>query len=168
MIEKEHPGNSLIKAFPQNLLVIMGYITLDIKDTVGTTRSVNPGLTGILRCENVVADSSVAGIVVGTDATPVSVNDYQLITRIVHGSGSGQLVAGYTAYPADVTISGSTASFFITRAFTNGSGGSITIREVGLYSKNASFTFALDRSLTDITIDHGETKTATYTVSFTV
>lgn len=72
-------------------------------------------------------------IVVGTGNTAPTITDYQLQTQIAHGVGAGQLQYSATTFgtpAADAT----TSQFTITRNFTNGSGGAITVNEVGLYA----------------------------------
>jgi len=79
-----------------------------------------------------VADNIIQGIVVGTGSTPVDIEDYILETQIVNGSGAGQLLhlAQINASPV---VDATSSAFILTRSFLNNSGGSITVREIGIY-----------------------------------
>jgi hypothetical protein len=80
------------------------------------------------------AGDDTLGIQVGTSSTPVTSTDYRLPGKISHGTGSGQLQYG----DQSVTYSyGSTYGYVeLTRVFTNSSGASIVVREVGLIARN--------------------------------
>lgn len=81
-----------------------------------------------------VADEDYIGIVVGTGTTAVTIDDYKLATQIMHGTGSGQMrhLASTPGWPSVV---GSDCSFLTSRTFLNNSGGSITVRESGIYCR---------------------------------
>lgn len=70
------------------------------------------------------------GLRVGTGTNAVTPTDYELQSKIAHGSGGGQMVYGAQTYEA-VEVVGTTSRFRITRVFTNNSGASITVREIG-------------------------------------
>jgi hypothetical protein len=90
------------------------------------------------------------GIVVGTGNNPESLESYALGTKIVSGNLAGQLSYSATDPPAISTI-GTTKTVAWVRYFNNNSGGSITVNEVGVYTKgtydNSSATFMLCRDL---------------------
>jgi len=71
------------------------------------------------------------GIVVGTGDTPVDVDDVDLESPISNGTGSGQLLYGDTTIEA-VQTANSTSSFRVIRSFSNSSGESITVKEIGI------------------------------------
>ena len=74
------------------------------------------------------------GIVVGTNAgaSPEDNEDYALDTQIMHGAGAGQLT--HNACTWDVpAIVGVNVECEGKRSFTNNSGGTITVKEVGIY-----------------------------------
>jgi hypothetical protein len=109
------------------------------------------------------------GIVVGTSDTPVSLGQYALQSPIAHGTGSGQLSYGATTVEA---LTKNTAWFFrVIRTFTNNSGASITVKEIGLYVKlwsgGAVYSYMLARDVpsTPITIPNGSTLTVRYIIS---
>ena len=80
------------------------------------------------------ADVDYKGIVIGTGITAVTIDDYKLDTQIMQGTGSGQMrhLASTPGWPAVV---GSNCSFLTSRTFLNNSGGSITVRESGIYCR---------------------------------
>jgi len=90
------------------------------------------------------------GIQVGSGTTK-SINDTALDSLIANGSGSGQLSYGAMSFTSP-TINTSTnqGSFSVSRSFTNNSGGSVTVSEVGVVVQ----TFASNRNFYDIFIIH--------------
>lgn len=72
-------------------------------------------------------------IVVGTDNTAPDITDHALGAQIAHGVGAGQLQYSATTFGAPAADA-TTSQFTITRNFTNGSGGAITVNEIGLYA----------------------------------
>jgi len=138
-----------------------------------------------------VANDSTYGIVVGTGTTPPTPKDYILGNQIVNGTGNGQLVYGaHSVTPASgtsgiqagtsqpstgvLTPSGNTTSFQISRTFTNQSGASITVSEVGIIAKvigegDNTITVLIIHDLLSsaITIPNGGVMGITYTISVT-
>lgn len=77
------------------------------------------------------------GICVGSDATTyvTSSTNYRLGNMIPHGSSSGQLVYGPTTYSTyTASVANQCMTSYIIRRFTNNSGGTVQIREVGIIS----------------------------------
>ncbi len=76
------------------------------------------------------------GMVVGTDDTAVTFNNYQLNSSIDHGTGTGELQYSVSETPIRIWYS---ATDIMTikhaRTFTNGSGASITVKESGLIGR---------------------------------
>ena len=66
----------------------------------------------------------------GSQSNPSSAT--KLAAPIPNGSGSGQLIYGSVSIPANVIVSGSSAYFYISQAYYNQSGATITITEVGV------------------------------------
>jgi len=140
---------------------------------------------------NDVANDSSYGIVVGTGTTPPTASDYALENQIANGTGSGQLNYGpHTFIPSPsgasqgnsattptaglINVSGNVSSFEIQRTFTNNSGATITVSEVGIYTE--TYTYATttvfvmlihDLLSSAISIPNGSTLTITYTISTT-
>ena len=76
------------------------------------------------------AADNTLGQVIGTGTGSVSPTDYDLDSRIGHGTGSGQMLYGVQSYEA-VEVIGNASRFRITRVFTNNSGSSISVKEIG-------------------------------------
>jgi len=82
------------------------------------------------------AGDDTFGIVVGTGDTPVTADDYNLASKIAHGTDAGQLSYGaVTLY--DPFVSDYTVKQRIARSFTNNSGADITVKEIGLIVKTS-------------------------------
>jgi hypothetical protein len=112
------------------------------------------------------------GILVGTGTTAPTIDDYQMETKIPHGTGAGQLQYSAVAFGAP-TSDGTVSHFTITRDFSNASGGPITVREVGLVvyfqrMGSGSGYYLTIRDAVNITIPDGETLTVNYRLQGTV
>jgi hypothetical protein len=66
----------------------------------------------------------------GSQSNPSSAT--KLAAPIANGSNTGQLVYGSVSIPANITVSGSSAYFYISQAYSNQSGATIDITEVGV------------------------------------
>jgi hypothetical protein len=163
----KQPMKSWVKQWLQILYVYFSNSSTSIYDTGGTSRSV-----GILTWK-VDAGSGVAtyGIVAGTSDTPVTRDDYKLGSQISHGNGTGQLMYGAMSHDAPTTYS----TGYLTRAirvFTNNSGDSITVKEIGIYVSYASYPyyFCIIRDVlsTPVTIPNGYSWTVRYNFYFVV
>jgi hypothetical protein len=87
------------------------------------------------------------GIVIGTGANAVTIDDYSLQTKIAHGTGSGQMY--YTAQVTTAPVkSGSTYTTEVYRQFINLSGAAITVNECGIYCDNSGSRFIWCRDTT--------------------
>jgi hypothetical protein len=148
-----------------------------VVDTSGTGRSY-PTSSGSLYSAgiplNCPSASSEYGLVVGSGTASNTVGTYALQSLISHGTGSGQLSYGSHTFE-DLVVSDSTIYFRIIRTFTNNSGASITVNEIGLYAKVQDsggtariFCIARDVLSTGVTVDNGKTLTVRYILSVTV
>jgi hypothetical protein len=138
-----------------------------IKDISNTDRSVI-GSSHTFDCTAAIGDVGT-GIVVGTGNTAPTITNYVMETLIAHGVGAGQLQYGAVTFGApasDVT----TSQFTITRNFANGSGGPITVNEIGLYceargvAQGVYWSFLTIRDVIGggITVPDGQTLTVNY------
>jgi hypothetical protein len=117
------------------------------------------------------AGDTTAGIVLGTNDTPVSIGQYNLQSPISHGTGAGQL--SYGATNVESLVKDTTWYFRVIRTFTNNSGASITVKEMGLFVRLGmssspyyySCMLARDVLTTPITIPSGSTLTVRYIIS---
>jgi len=110
------------------------------------------------------------GMAVGTGTTANTPQRGALASPIGSGTAAGQLEYQVTTMGPGA-ISGSTTSTTVSRAFGNGSGGTVTINEVGLFaSSNGTTNTSLiirDVLATSVSVANGVTATGTYTISIT-
>jgi len=148
-----------------------------LNDITGTSRGYPYSSSGLYYTGmslNCGAGSSEYGIVVGTGTTPNSTSTYALASIITHGVGAGQLSYGNQTFEP-LTISGNDVYFRVIRTFTNSSGASITVNEVGLYVKaydsiTIACIFCIARDLISggIVVPNGATLTIRYIQKITV
>jgi len=74
----------------------------------------------------------IVNILVGSGSQSNSYNAYNLNAPISNGSGTGQLIYSTLSTPTNITINGNEAYFIISQSYTNQSGATITISEVGI------------------------------------
>jgi len=111
----------------------------------------------------------------GSQSNPYSA--HSLASPIANGTGTGQLIYGTPSVSSSPIVSGSSVYFYISQAFNNASGGTVTITEVGilinmyLYNPNGSVNTGnvlvwYDVLSSAISVPNGGTITIYYT--FTV
>lgn len=108
------------------------------------------------------------GIQVGTNNTAVTADDYKLNTIVANGTGGGQLQQ-MPCFCNPVVTDATTSAMSIDRVFLNHSGGTITIKELGIYGRG-SYTFCLARDIIadpGVDIDDGEYMHVRYAISVT-
>lgn len=107
-----------------------GVANQSIVDTGGTTRSVAANNNDF----DMVAGAGVItqGIIFGSGNTAVAIDDHALETPIAHGTGAGQL-SYLSCSVGSASVAGSDCNFTVSRQANNGSGGDVTVREVGIY-----------------------------------
>ena len=177
MLIASKKGRSWVHAFLEHLYAVMFVSTRSVKDTAGASRTIPDfhDTTHIHRpFLELSAGSGVTsfGIVVGTSTQAVAPGDHTLISQIAEGTGAGQLSHGGTTSTVPYTTATKT-EMTISRTFTNNSGATITVNEVGLYSRTRDTTdvlrfFCIERALLTFTIENGTSKTVTYTITSTV
>jgi len=160
--------NSLVANFAKWIATNFAQATIGgIVDTGGTTRNYTT-YAGTGRV-GAAAGTVTRGIVVGTGTTAVALTDNVLQTPIAHGTGAGQLSYGICNGPASWTVAGSDCYCTIDRAFTNSSGGDITIREIGLYVQwYTSYNMMIEHTIVNHTVTNGTGITVTYKFQVTV
>jgi hypothetical protein len=110
------------------------------------------------------------GIVVGTGVTAPANSDYKMETKIAQGNASGQLQHAATSV-GGAGINGANVDMIISRILINGSGGTITLKEIGIYMKNAlqtTWAFLLIHDAVNQTINNGEVALVSYDMRTTV
>jgi hypothetical protein len=143
-------------------------------DTGGATRTIVATSAYTARYMSLYGSSAgvtTHGVRVGTGTNAVAISDYALQTPIAEGTGAGQLTHGATSVGSPTTV-GSSRQFTIARTFTNNSGASITVNEVGLYVETYDGTayryYMIERTLLTFAIANGASATVTYTIKVTV
>ncbi|GAI88778.1 unnamed protein product, partial [marine sediment metagenome] len=115
------------------------------------------------------------GIQVGTGTTAPTPSDDAMEARIAHGESAGEFEYGGCEF-RNMTISDPNGEFTIRRYFTNNSGGSITVNEVGIYSPAGTsesfasriFLIARDKVDPGVAVADTEILRATYVPQITV
>lgn len=155
-------ANSLIKAFAQGLKIQMSQASEIVKNTGGNDRTVGTNAANLR--VNATASVTSWGLVVGTGTTAVSMSDWKLETQVTTGVDHSAVVVEME-YPA-----GNVARVKISRTFTNNTGASLGITEVGLYANlgGTTYFFCIDRTLYSVTVPVGEAVVITYRISFSV
>lgn len=125
---------------------------LRLKDTSGTVHNQGMYQDGTWYALDYQAGAGTSGIWFGTGTAAEDFEGYALATRILNGTGAGEL--SYTAweevsddggYSPNYTYDTPTKTFYKTigRRAVNSSGGSITINEVAMYYRHFSTATAI-------------------------
>lgn len=117
----------------QFLQILLGNFAITIGDVIKDTSGALKGFTAQYMMCTANAGEDGWGIVLGTDNTPVDILDYKLIAQIMEGVGAGQLLHQGSNFDADVTVADPDCTFDMWRNFNNNSGGSIIVKETGIY-----------------------------------
>jgi hypothetical protein len=123
---------------------------------------------------NAPANDTNYGIRVGSGSTTPTADDYNLANPIANGTGSGQLLYGATSIETVVVEASSRTYFRIIRTFSNSSGATVTVREIGLSVKwsrtGVGYLYALlarDVLSSAVDVPDGATLTVRYILSTT-
>jgi hypothetical protein len=154
-------------------------ISITVIDDSGTARTFPYSWTETFNREalmcNALAGDNSYGIVVGISDAPNTINTYSLGAKISHGTGSGQLQYGNHTFEDITNPSGNILVFRIIRTFSNGSGATITVKEVGLEVRNndsqgytRTYLIARDVLSTPVDVPNGMTLTVRYIFQITV
>ena len=103
-------------------------------------------------------------LVVGSGTTPPKITDTGLTNQIGNGTSPGQLQYGNNSFTTPIiNTNTNTGSFTWSKTFNNGSGGNVTVSEVGAY---LSGTFILHDLLpSPITLAPNQVLTVVYTIT---
>jgi len=182
--EWTEPAHSLNYNFALLIWALWSANTAVMTDTGGTAINVN-GASGGAWAVTAPSGNTSYGIVIGSGAaagsTP-SPTAYNLVAQIPNGTSSGQIEYGAVSV-GTVSQSGQTISFTISRSFTNVSGSTINVTEIGLVVNVTGFAMttvsthtavtsdyfliAYDIPSSTIAVQNGQTLTVTYTFSVT-
>ena len=180
--EWTEPAHSLNYNFATIIWALWDANSATLTDTGGTAISVN-GASGGAWAVTAPSGNTSYGILVGSGAsaggTP-SPSQNNLVAQIPQGTSSGQIEYGGVTLSSTST-SGQTTSFTISRSFTNVSGATFSVTEIGIavymtgfamttvstHSAVTSdyFLIAYDIPSSAISVANGQTLTITYTFS---
>jgi len=149
----------------------VGFGSADLVDVNGTAVGVVKG-AGV----NAGSGESNYGIVIGQSDAPVALSQYNLLAKISHGTSSGQML--YNASTAEAMVKDTTWYFRVIRTFSNNSGASIVVKEIGLVynflaatsSATTYYNVLLARDVipSGITVPNGSTLTLRYIISYSL
>jgi len=177
--EWTEPAHSLNYNFGLFMYALWGSTTVSMTNTAGNGISVN-GASGGTMALTAASGNAAYGIVIGSGASAGSTPSpslYNLVAQIPAGINSGQIEYGAVSV-SSVSQSGQTTSFTISRSFTNVSGATINVTEIGIvvlmtgwnmgaYASGTYFLIAYDIPSSTIAVQNGQTLTVTYTFSVT-
>ena len=177
--EWTEPARSLNYNFGLFMNALWGSTTASMTNTAGDGVSVD-GASGGTMAVTAASGNTAYGIVIGSGATAGSTPSptlYNLVAEIPQGTSSGQIEYGAVSV-SSVSQSGQTTQFTISRSFTNVSGATLTVTEIGLvvlmtgwnmgaYASGTYFLIAYDIPSSAISVQNGQTLTVTYTFSVT-
>jgi hypothetical protein len=179
----KHIYNQLFKStLYQNASVtqrsVNAYTDNSIKNVNGESANLYHAL---LNSQSASAGDDTLGIVVGSGSTAVTLNDYNLVSKIPHGTTAGRL--SYGAMPStNITPINTTLSnswyYSITRSFSNQSTSNVGIYEVGFIAYifngfagnfvSEKFLITRDVLQTPIILAPNESTIIKYTFSLTI
>jgi len=164
-----HYHRQKARTWVKNLFYMLLYsfrgVTPQIQKQDGSVTSYNPYMNDGL---NVSAGSgnSNYGILVGMGTKAWAIDDYKLDNKIANGSSSNQLLYGAVSVE-DMVIESNRIYFRVVRTFTNSSGSSITVTEVGLVTNYGTSYPLIARDLLNppVTVPPSSTLTVRYIIS---
>ena len=169
----DHRGPMRSRSFVRQFLELLWIQALQIgetsgysvRDTGNVVRTINESAY-TFACDAAIG-AVTTGVIVGTGNTAATISDYNIGTLIAHGVAAGQLQYGAVTFGAPASDA-TTSRFTITRDFANGSGGAITVNEIGLYVEgfvySTTYYFMTIRDVIGggIAIPNGQTLTVNY------
>jgi len=161
----KQPARSWLKQWSQLIYGGMAGVAQSVSDINGVarTQSVTYDLLNVAG----LAGNASLGVVVGTGMDPAIINDYRLQSQVAHGFGAGQLNHQSTEIIYPPSRSGPECSFQVKRIFINGSGGMVSVNEIGVYGAiTSSFSACIIRDVLvgTVNIPDGGSMTVIYRV----
>ena len=182
--EWTEPAHSLNYNFASIIWALWDANSITLSDTGGIATSIN-GASGGAWSVTAPSGNTSYGILIGSGATAGSTPSpslSNLVAQIPQGTSSGQIEYGGVTL-SSVSGSGQTTSFTVSRSYTNVSGATLTVTEIGIavymtgfamtnvstHSAVTSdyFLIAYDIPSSAISVQNGQTLTITYTFSVT-
>jgi len=171
---RRYRSRSFVINFLNALFANLSRQSITIINTSGSSYSAQP-IDSIIAADT--ANDNNFGIQIGTGTTAPSITDTRLSQLITNGTGVGQMQYSAVSVTGPVTnTTNNTGYITITRTFTNNSGASITVSEVGLvafsgnyfisgnYKSNQYFLIIHDLLPTPITVPNGSSLSISYEI----
>jgi len=165
---RRYRSRSFVANFINALFTNLSGQSVTLVTTSGSTSSQSASQSGNFSL--LVSDGSnndSYGIQIGAGTTAPTITDYSLSQLISNGTSVGQMQYGaVTVMSPIINTTNNTGYFTVTRAFTNNSGGSITVSEVGLVMEVFLSYFLIIHDLlpTPITVPNGSTLSIAYEI----
>ncbi len=159
--------NSVVQGWIGLLTTQFSSASTSIVDVYGNSRNILPSEANFM----VSADLNSAGygIIVGSGTDPVSINDNHLKAPVSPGTGAGQLQYSAVDFPNRFLVDTATALTDIRRFFTNNSGATIQVNEIGIVCYGySSYRILIERTLINETLQDTESLEVTYRLSKTI
>ena len=156
------PINSLLKNFILTLACQLAQAGQTMTDTTGNVRA---NIAAIRNFDaNAAAATTTYGLVIGTGENAVTLADTKLQTQVVTNIGHG--IHSFLVENPDAA----TCRIAVTRVFTNSTGATLSIAEVGLYVIGTAnlWKFCIDRALYSVSVPNGENLSLTYRNTITL
>ena len=169
---RRRTAHSFLTAYITGLyLRMVGAVAQALTDTGGTSRNIHRETEMNAQA---TSGTDTSGLVVGTGTNAVVITDTKLQTRVAHGTGSGQLQYGASVVNLPSATS-TVTQMILTRPFTNASGGTVTVTEIGIYadmgdavSTTNNRVVCIVRDLSTIALSNGDVLTLNYILQTTV
>ena len=161
---RRYRSRSFVANFINALYIDVSGQRITLVNTGGGTTSVPSGFA--MSVTDTSNDNSY-GIQIGAGTTAPAITDFSLKQLIPNGTSAGQMQYGaVTVMSPVINTTNNTGYVAITRAFTNNSGGSITVSEVGVVVNFSSNNFLIIHDLlpTPITVPNGSTLSIAYEI----
>lgn len=164
-------SHSYVIQFLEMMQAFCDGINMDATDTAGGESRIVTTTT--LITSHARADAGIGnddyGILVGSNAgaTPEGNTDYALDTKIVEGTGAGQLEYQAVTF-VNARVVGANVDLDVSRPFINNSGAGVVVREIGLVVNSpGNYHMLLRDVVSDFTVTDGYTLTVVYTLRTT-
>ena len=175
IVRRKKRSRSFVRAFNHALCAQIRQETtpnpaITTKDTAGANQNLrNAG--GPFYADAPAANATY-GAVIGTDNTPVDIENFQMGAKCGEGTGANQ-VNHQACTVAYLGVAAGVSSFKVERSFLNNSGDTINVEEIGVYTMATrvgavTIYIMVLRDLYSLAIPDGGGMSVTYTIRIAV